>query len=187
MKNKILLILIFVSFVKAYGDDCNVIGQCENAQISHLITTSTPLDCLRRCVGFDDCKWYTFKSNEEDRNCELFRTCESIVDDTNFCKDHACISGQNTCPSEPCEMEGFCLGTVITSYSYQKEAFFCDYACQIEPTGSCKYYAYSTKYYNCYLFEDCPSVDETVVEFQSSQVGCPLICEDRYDCRNPPP
>merc|ERR1719445_1362409 len=130
------------------------------------MTTSTPLDCLKNCVGFDDCKWYTFKSNEEDRNC---------------CKDHACIFGQNTCPNESCEMDGFCLGTVITSYSYQEEVFFCDRACQNEPT--CKYFAYSTKNYNCYLFQDCPSVDETVVEFQSSQVGCPLICEDKYFCR----
>ena len=172
MKKKILLILIFVSFVKADLENCNVIGECRNSQISHLITTSTPLDCLKNCVGFDDCKWYTFKSNEEERNCELFRTCESIVDDTKFCKDHACISGQNTCPSESCEMDGFCLGTVITSYSYQEEVFFCDRACQNEPT--CKYFAYSTKNYNCYLFEDCPSIEQYSV-FESTQVGvgCP--------------
>ena len=177
MKKKILLILIFVSFVKAYGDQCNVIGQCQNAQISHSMTTSTPLDCLKNCVGFDDCKWYTFKSHETKRNCELFRTCESIVDVD--CFTHKCTSGQNTCPTESCEMEGFCLGTVITSTSHN-EAFFCDNACQNEPT--CNYYAYSEENNNCYLFEDCPSVDETVVEFQSSQVGCPLICDNQYAC-----
>ena len=167
MKNKILLILIFVSFVKAYGDDCNVIGQCENAQISHLLTTSTPLDCLRRCVGYDDCKWYTFKSNEEDRNCELFRTCESV----GTCSS-SCVSGQNTCPTDNCETEGFCLGTVIARDDYVSSRHSCDRECQKEP--GCKYYSYSKRNKDCFLFEDCPSIDETVVEFESSQVGCPV-------------
>ena len=177
MKNKILLLLIFVSLAKGKEDNCNVIGQCQNAQISHLLTTSTPLECLRSCISFDDCKWYTYKSYLEKRNCELFRTCESIVDAD--CYTHKCISGQNTCPTESCEMEGFCLGTVITSNS-QIEVFFCDYACQNEPT--CNYYAYSNEDRSCYLFEDCPSVDETVVEFVSSQIGCPLICDNQYSC-----
>lgn len=165
---KILLILAFVSFVKADGENCNVSGQCQNAQISHLITTSTQLQCLERCLSFDDCKWYTFKRQEKENNCELFRTCEIIV--TNGCS--SCITGQNTCPTDNCETEGFCLGTVIARDDYVSSRHSCDRECQKEP--GCKYYSYSKRNKDCFLFEDCPSIDETVVEFESSQVGCPV-------------
>ena len=168
MKAKILSILIFVSFVKADGENCNLLGQCKNAQISHLITASTQLQCLERCLSFDDCKWYTFKSREEERNCELFRTCESVVNDCSG----SCISGQNTCPTDNCRTEGFCLGTVITSDNYVRSRYSCDYECKTDP--GCKYYSYSTQDEYCYLFQDCPSIDETLVEFESNQVGCPV-------------
>ena len=157
---------------------CNILGQCQRAQISHLITTSTPLECLQSCVGFDDCKWYTFKGeeNEFELNCELFKTCETIADN---CYGHSCISGQNTCPMEKCELDGLCLGTVITS----RRAVIrleCDYFCKTEPT--CNYYSFNAKNNNCYLFQDCPSIDETVAGFQSSQVGCPSFCDNQYSC-----
>ena len=164
---KILLILLFVSYVKADAENCNVRGQCTNAQISHLITASTPLKCLENCLAFDDCKWYTFKNYEEERNCELFKTCGSVVNDCN-----GCISGQNTCPTDNCETKGFCLGTVITSVDVYTR-YSCDASCKNEP--GCKYYSFSSKSGNCYFFEDCPSIDETVVEFESSKVGCPLV------------
>ena len=162
---KILLILAFVSFVKADGENCNIPGQCQNAQISHLITTSTQLQCLERCLGYDDCKWYTFKYREDELNCELFRTCESVG--TCF---GGCVSGQNTCPTDNCETGGFCLGIVITSLYTDRR--YCDSYCQNEP--GCKYYSHSTKNSDCYLFQDCPSIDETLVEFETSQVGCPV-------------
>ena len=168
MKAKILLILIVVSFVKADGENCNIRGQCINAQISHLVTVSSQMACLQRCLSFDDCKWYTFHMNEDEMNCELFRTCESIT--SNGCSN--CVSGQNTCPTENCQTVGFCLGTVIARDDYVTSRGSCNSECQKEP--GCKYYSYSKGNRDCFLFENCPSIDETLVEFESSQVGCPV-------------
>ena len=166
---KTFLILVFLYFAKADDIDeyCNVYGQCFDAQISHLITTSTPLECLESCVSFDDCEWYSFRSDVEERNCELYKTCPHIRN-TNEC----CISGQNTCPVDRCETPGFCLGTVIASHNHTPTRFYCDLKCQKEP--ACKYYSHSTENNTCYLFGDCHIIDETVIEFESSQVGCPL-------------
>ena len=170
MKAKILLILIVVSFVKADFENCNVIGQCHNGQIIQLITTDNQLECLRSCIGADDCQWYTYQHSQVRRNCQLFRTCESVVD-----YDEYEISGQKNCPTDNCRIPGFCLGTLIKSFSTLSNNY-CDSACQDEP--GCNYYSFSSdslcRY--CYLFQDCPSIDETVDEFESSQVGvgCPV-------------
>ena len=170
---KILLILIFVSFVKADLENCNVIGECRNSQISHLITAKTQLECLETCIDFDDCEWYTYQYDETKRNCQLFRTCDTIVDD-----DNDCISSQKTCPTVNCRIQGLCLGTLIKSFPRLSNAG-CDSDCKDEP--GCTYYSFSTGLSSpytryCYLFQDCPSIDETVVEFESSQVGvgCPI-------------
>merc|ERR1712062_62393 len=168
MKAKILLILLFVNFVKTDVDNCNVSGQCINAQISHLVTVSSQSKCLERCLSFDDCKWYTFHIYDDEINCELYRTCESVV---NTGCDY-CVTGQNTCPTDNCAIEGFCLGTMITSHDTGSRSN-CDSYCRNDP--GCQYYSITDKNYGyCYLFKDCPSIDETLVEFESSQVGCPV-------------
>ena len=171
MKAKILLILIVVSFVKADGENCNVDGQCANAQISPLVTVSSQLKCLERCLSFDDCKWYTYWYTHDEMNCELYRTCESVV---NIVRGF--ITGQNTCPTDNCGTRGFCLGTMINSYQTGSRSN-CDWFCINEP--GCQYYSITDKnshgYGYCYLFKDCPSIDDTeLVDFESYQVGCPL-------------
>ena len=165
------MILIFVSFVKADLENCNVIGECRNAQISHLITAETQLECLGRCIEFDDCQWYTYRYRETKRNCQLFRTCEQLAD-----YDNDCISGQKNCPTDNCRIQGFCLGTLISSLTSLTNAY-CDSFCKDEP--GCTYYSFSTGLSSpskrfCYLFQDCPSIDETVVGYESSPVGCPV-------------
>merc|ERR1712062_136649 len=140
MEAKILLILIFASYVKADIENCNAIGECQNAQISHLFTASSQLQCLEICKAKTDCTWYSFHYDEDEFNCVLYSTCESIVDhdDTNF---WGCVSGRKNCPTDFCGVEGFCL------------------ACKDEPR--CKYYSFSPEIdYNCYLFEDCPSIEQ---------------------------
>ena len=174
MEPKILLILLSASYVKGDIENCNAIGECQNAQITHLFTASSQLQCLGICKGRMDCKWYSFHYDEDEFNCVLYSTCESVVDhDDNF---WGCVSGQKNCPTTFCGVEGFCLGTLIRSFSTKRATFArnaCHSACKEEP--GCKYYSFSPEIdYNCYLFEDCPSIQQYSV-FESTQVGvgCP--------------
>ena len=97
------LILCLVFLHCTLGQECNKRGQCTNAQISQLLTADNGLDCLKKCQNSDDCKWYTFQSNENDYNCELLRTCEQVDNQS------GCVSGQSTCPSEFCWKQGMCM------------------------------------------------------------------------------
>ena len=174
MEAKLLLILLVVSFVKADIENCNTFGECQNAQLIHLFTTSTQLQCLELCKAEMDCKWYSFYFHEDEFNCELFSTCESIVNDEVY--NPKCISGRKNCPTNFCGINGFCLGTLIRSFEIKGEParHFCHSWCKDEP--GCKYYSFSSEIdYNCYLFQDCPSIDETLSVFESTQVGdgCP--------------
>merc|ERR1712062_562877 len=175
MEAKILLILIFASYVKADIENCNAIGECQNAQISHLFTASSHLQCLEICKVKTDCKWYSFHYYAEDEfNCVLYSTCESVVDHDD--NSWGCVSGRKNCPTAFCGVEGFCLGTLIRSFATKRATFprhACHSACKDEPR--CKYYSFSPEIdYNCYLFEDCPSIEQYSV-FESTQVGvgCP--------------
>ena len=106
-----LKFLIFAVFIgNIYGQECNGMGQCENAQLTHLLTTQSALECLQSCVQFSDGKWYTFRSDNTVLNCECFETCGSIVDD---CDDHSCTSGQDTCLNSKCDQKGICLGKQV--------------------------------------------------------------------------
>ena len=174
MEAKLLLILIFASYVKADIENCNAIGECQNAQITHLVTVSSQLQCLELCKDSLDCKWYTFHIYQDEFNCVLYSTCESVVNN-----DYGdSVSGRKNCPTDFCGIEGFCLGTLIksldsgNSYTARNK---CHSSCKDEP--ECKFYSYSPipTRQNCYLFQDCPSIDETLSVFESTQVGdgCP--------------
>ena len=175
MEAKLLLILIFASYVKADIENCNTFGECQNAQISHLFTASSQLQCLEICKAKTDCKWYSFHYGEDEFNCVLYSTCESVVDH-DYDYSWGCVSGRKNCPTDFCGVEGFCLGTLIRSFPTKGAAFArhaCHSACKDEPR--CKYYSFSPEIdYNCYLFEDCPSIEQYSV-FESTQVGvgCP--------------
>merc|ERR1712062_28248 len=180
MEVKILLILLFASYVKADIENCNAIGECQNAQISHLVTVASQLQCLELCKSEMDCKWYTysFHLDEEEFNCVLYSTCESLVNDNDDYYPKQCVSGRKNCPTNFCGIDGFCLGTLIKSFPSIKDHTYarhdCHSACKDEP--GCKFFSFSPEIdQNCYLFQDCPSIDETYSVFESTQVGvgCP--------------
>ena len=67
--------------------------------------------------------------------------------------------------------------------------YTCDAYCKAEP--NCRYYSFdlsknNSPYVECYLFEDCQRIDDTVKEFISGHVGCPVACDSDYHCDGDP-
>ena len=95
------------------GQQCNQKGQCQNGQLSQLVTAKDGLDCLRKCQSSEDCKWFTFNSKYDEFNCELLRNCESVENTDGICKTYdSCCSGQSSCPSGWCELQGMCVVSI---------------------------------------------------------------------------
>ena len=130
----------------------------------------------------DGCAWYTFK--EEDEICELLLTCTEInVDTCSTCTSGRfypkwlnsfkkqlvkmiCFSwslwikysvGEVGCPLF-CGAPGLCQGIVI-NFEDASSVYKCQEACT--SFSRCNFYSYDPTTQECFMFETCPTLDDT--------------------------
>ena len=95
--------LIALTVGLVVGQKCDIPGRCKRSPLVEISIQPSKDGCLNHCKANEICNWYTF--NDDGLHlCELYSSCASI--ETQGCI--TCITGESTCESSSCMVQGFC-------------------------------------------------------------------------------
>ena len=103
----LLICALFIGF-SSQEQTCNVQGQCLDAKLLKIVTTTSSLNCLKECKTYEECNFFTYSRFIDGSNCQLLESCN------NFGNDNYYLSGSRNCPSEFCEVKGACQVKLIS-------------------------------------------------------------------------
>jgi len=165
MAIKIILVLISLLLGQILSLECDVPGECIGQLIGFTSQDTSP-DCLSTCKGTEGCTWYTFRP--EEKICNIMQTCTEVDEDN--CE--SCISGEVECPVGLCGEPGLCQGTLIHG-EVANSTGDCQDACT--NFSGCLYYSYDPTSGECWMFDSCPTLDDTFCpECVSGSPGCDI-------------
>ena len=148
---------------------CDLEGKCEGTFISGQAGIDKE-GCVENCQIITDCNFWTHDSIQS--LCYLFADCPSLDES---CSE--CVSGQRNCTQEPidpptgCDLDGKCDGTTV-NYKLTDDRDACVLFCQ--SNADCAFWTYDSAQTLCYLFSDCPVLDETCLACVSGERECPV-------------
>ena len=80
-----------------------------------------------------------------------------------------CVSGQRECQVAQCDLNGVCQGNLL-GHTVQPNGKACQDECKKQET--CLWYSYGKTSRICFVFETCPNVDESQLDFVTGQPFC---------------
>jgi hypothetical protein len=96
----LIFLIICLGIVRA--QECFVTGQCTNSTLIAVTHPANSRACLADCKNQTECNWFTYNADTE--LCALLDGCQSLNQECQHC-----VSGEVTCETAHCNIEGICL------------------------------------------------------------------------------
>ena len=146
-------------------DACFQPGQCRESQPITGDFVEDEFECFDFCKVTSACKFFSFAPDI--KYCELFFNCSYV--DTSVCSN--CLTGSKDCqPKEPeCWIPGECTG-VLDHFEAAQSKEECLGLCK--SMIGCGWFTFREPSSPCFLFKDCPSIDETCDSCISGERRC---------------
>jgi len=140
---------------------CFIEGRCIESQHVDVQISKNEIECLEICKSNERCNWFSFKP--ESNFCDLLDNCTQLEDTNLF------ISGSRNCKAPGCWINGECLGTLFHSETTRNK-LECLHLCKSDE--ECNWFTFYEVFYECVLYRDCPTIDETCSRCFSGEHSC---------------